>query len=62
MPSRAECDPFSGWPLDGDETIALKRRDVRQLIQQMYEQKREILRYAERQRKSVRRAPPGFTP
>jgi hypothetical protein len=58
----AERDRSSGWPIDGEETVTLKRRDLRTLIAQMYQQRAELLRYAERPKKSMRRSPSGFTP
>jgi hypothetical protein len=57
----AEWDP-GGWPTDSDKTISLKLHYLRELIRQMDQQRAELLRFAERpRRKSVRRAPRGFT-
>ena len=51
-----------GWPTDSEKTISLKLHYLRLLIRQMDEQRAELLLFAERPRKGIRRAPRGFSP
>jgi hypothetical protein len=44
------------------EPVALKQVEVMGLINGMYEHMRELRRYSERPRRSMRRSPRGFAP
>jgi hypothetical protein len=62
---QAECsqqniDPFDDS--DGETMVALKRSTVRHLVLRLFEQSKELRRFAETPQRSVRRSPPGFKP